>query len=217
MALRVLIAGSSGLVGSKLLEQCLKHKQVAAVHTVGRSPGMLQHPKLDEYLVDFNHAAPFSGLPASDVVFCCLGTTLAKAGSRGAFRQVDHDYVLALAKWAQAAGCPAFHLISAVGADATSAIFYSRVKGEVEQEVKALNFKTTVIYQPSLLIGGRKDRRIGEAIAQRTLPLLSPFLFGPLALYKSITAEQLANTMLGTALNPRQGVRTLSGNDLFTS
>ncbi|MBI1191951.1 MAG: NAD-dependent epimerase/dehydratase family protein [Bacteroidetes bacterium] len=217
MALRVLIAGSSGLVGSKLLEQCLEHREIAAVKTVGRSPGMLQHTKLNEYLVDFDHESPFVGLDCPDAVFCCLGTTLAKAGSQEAFKKVDHDYVLALAKWAREAGCPAFHLVSAVGADAASPIFYSRVKGQVELAVKALNFRSTVIYQPSLLIGPRKDRRIGEAIAQRTLPLFSPLLLGRLAHYKPITAKQLATTMLHQALKPLQGVHTLLGQDLFSS
>ena len=217
MALRVLIAGSSGLVGSKLLEQCLKHPDVAVVRTAGRSPGMLQHPKLEEYLVDFNQTAPFAGLPGVDAVFCCLGTTLANAGSRDAFKKVDHDYVMALATWAREAGCTAFHLVSAVGADAASPIFYSRVKGEVERDIKALNFRTTVIYQPSLLIGPRKDRRLGEAIAQRTLPLFSPLMVGPLALYKPITADQLATTMLRTALKPQQGVHVLFGHELFSA
>jgi uncharacterized protein YbjT (DUF2867 family) len=215
MAFSVVIAGSTGLVGKCLLDRCLEHPEIGVVRTVGRSPGMTQHAKLEEFLVDFDAPAAFAGLPTPDVVFCGLGTTLAKAGSREAFRRVDFDYVLALAHWARAAGCPAFHLISAVGADAASPVFYSRVKGEVEREVLALKFPETVIYRPSLLLGARKDRRFAEALAQRTMPLFSPLLVGKLATYKPIAAGQLASTMVRRALLRQKGAQVLAGEELF--
>jgi uncharacterized protein YbjT (DUF2867 family) len=215
MVWSVVIAGATGLVGKEVLNRCLEHTDIAVVRTVGRSPVMVQHPKLEAFLVDFEAPGAFEGLPSPDVVFCCLGTTMAKAGSREAFRRVDFDYVLALARWARAAGCPAFHLISAIGADAASPVFYSRVKGEVDRDVLALGFEETVVYRPSLLLGARQDRRVAEAVAQRAMPFFRPMFRGPLAPYRPIGAGQLASTMVQRALLRQKGAVVLAGDALF--
>ncbi|HKY34788.1 MAG TPA: NAD(P)H-binding protein [Polyangiaceae bacterium] len=171
-----LLAGATGLVGRELLKQIGEAPHYAHLHVLLRRPApqIESQPKVQARLVDFE-ALP--ELPAVDDVLIGLGTTIKVAGSQEAFRRVDHDYVVAVAKAARAAGARRLGLVSALGADASSRVFYNRVKGEAEQAVSALGYESVVIAQPSLLLGDRKalgqPTRRGETVAQRALRPLS--------------------------------------------
>jgi len=167
-----ILAGASGLVGGSLLRLLLDDPDYDRVVALGRRAPSIADPKLDAQVVDF---AALPGIVGTDA-FCCLGTTMRLAGSRAAFRQVDHDHVLAFAAAARQGGATRLALVSSVGADPTSGTYYLRVKGETERGVAALGFAGLDIFRPSLLLGPRQSRRPAEAVAQAVLPLLDPLL-----------------------------------------
>ena len=163
------VAGASGLVGSALVEALLADNAVGAVHVLVRAekPDWHKHGGLIQHVVDYRSG--LAELPAVDDAYCCLGTTIKAAGSQEAFRAVDYDAALSFARAAHAAGATRMGLVSALGADPGSAVFYNRVKGEVEQAIAALGFQSMVIARPSLLLGDRgalgQPTRRGERIA----------------------------------------------------
>lgn len=162
-------AGATGLVGSELLPLLCEASEYGRVIALARRPVALVHPKLAVRAADFERLADVlrdvHGARRPLDVFCSLGTTIAAAGSQAAFRRVDFDYVLALARWAKAAHARRFVVVSALGANAASAAFYNRVKGETEQALRALGLASLVILRPSLLDGERVERRAGERLA----------------------------------------------------
>lgn len=163
---RVLLAGATGLVGSMLLQALLADGQVEQVHALSRRMLNISHPKLQVHIVDFNH---LPALPEVDEVYLALGTTIKVAGSQDAFRAVDLNANLAVARAAVAAGARRVGLVSAVGASARSSTFYNRVKGELEDALKTLDLLALVIAQPSLLLdkrdGLQQPPRLGERFA----------------------------------------------------
>jgi uncharacterized protein YbjT (DUF2867 family) len=142
------VAGATGLVGRAILQGLLADNSVAAVHTLGRRPLPLEHPKLTQHAVDFKTGL-LPSLPAVDEAFLALGTTIKVAGSQEAFRAVDHDANLAVARAVRAQGTRRLGLVSAMGADPRSRIFYNRVKGETERDLIALGFEGLAIARPS--------------------------------------------------------------------
>jgi uncharacterized protein YbjT (DUF2867 family) len=214
-----LLAGATGLVGREILQGLLADDSVAAVHALGRRELQLQHPKLTQHRVDF--AAPSTGsgqaLPALFRVgeaFIALGTTIKVAGSQEAFRAVDFDAVVAVAKAAKAAGATRLGVVSAMGAHPRSKVFYSRVKGEMEQAVAALGFETLVIARPSLLVGDREalgqPARAGEEIGVKVSRWFSPLI--P-ANYRPIEAKQVARALIG-AVRTTQGRRVMMSGEM---
>lgn len=207
----VLLAGASGLVGRELLAGLLADASVGAVHTLGRRALDMTDPKLTHHIVDFKALPP---LPRVDEVYLALGTTIKVAGSREAFRAVDYDANLAVAKSALAAGARRAGLVSAMGADARSSIFYSRVKGELEQSLATLGFDALVIARPSMLAGDRtslgQPERGGEKLALRFTNALRPLI--P-ANYRSIAARDVARTLL-SELPRAHGVRVLPSGEM---
>lgn len=175
----ILLAGATGLVGSRVLA-LLPDAVPVGRRATGR-PG--------EIVADF---AALLALPAADVAICALGTTIRMAGSQAAFRAVDHDAVLAFAHAAKAAGVTRFIVVTAVGADADSSVFYSRVKGEVERDLTGIGFARLDIIQPGLILGPRVERRPVEAFFQAVMPLFNPLLVGGLARYGGIGADTVA-------------------------
>lgn len=169
---RVAVAGATGLIGSELLRLLLEDPSVAEVHAIGRRLPDLSHPKLIGHVVDFS-AMP--ALPSLDEVYLALGTTIKVAGSRAAFRSVDFEASLAVAKAAAAAGAQRCGVVSAMGAQARSGIFYNRVKGELEDALAALSFEALVIARPSLLTGNRTALGQPSRRAERFGQILSPF------------------------------------------
>lgn len=195
---RVLLAGGTGLVGGLLTERLLARSQVSLVSLVRSPRRPVERPTDFEGLVA-DPAAAVAGKTV-DVGVSCLGTTIRAAGSRAAFRRVDHDYVLAVARAARAGGARRFVLVSSVGAGGRG--FYLSVKGEVEAAVAALGFERVDLVRPGLLLGERRERRPGERLAQAAAPLLSPLLRGPLARYGAIPAATVAaaiETLIGGA------------------
>ena len=208
----VLIAGASGLVGREILQGLLADDSVAAVHSLSRRELDVAHPKLTWHRVDFSRALP--ALPSVGEAFVALGTTIKVAGSQEAFRAVDFDAVLAVAKAAQAAGATRLGVVSAMGADPRSKIFYNRVKGEMEAALSALGFETLVIARPSLLAGNREalgqPARRGEEIGVKVSRWLSPLIPGD---YRPIEAKRVARALL-RAVKTTQGHRVMLSGEM---
>lgn len=191
---RALLAGATGLVGQALLEGLLADPTVSEVVCVGRRPPSVAHPKLKTVLTEFPALPP---LPAVDEAYLALGTTLRAAGSRQAFRAVDFDASVAVGQAARAAGATRIGVVSAMGADPASPIFYNRVKGEFEAAIRLLEFSTTVIARPSLLLGERsrlgQPARAGERLATSLAQWLRPLVPSN---YLPIAATDVASALL---------------------
>ncbi len=206
MTRTALVAGPTGLVGQHLLQRLLLDPAYTAVRALSRRPLDLRHERLQVVQTDFYHLPSLGAALQVDDVFCCLGTTLNKAGSRAAFEDVDYRMVIELANATQAAGAHQFIAVSAVGASTRSPAFYNRVKGRMEAAVSALNFAAVHIVRPSLLLGSRGEKRPSEEFAQKVSPLLSPLFVGPLLRYRPVAAEDVAEAMLRLALRGEHGV-----------
>lgn len=206
-AQRVLLAGASGLVGRELLAALLADPAAAHVHAIGRRPLTTRHPQLSSHVVDF---AALPALPAVDTAYIALGTTIKAAGSQAAFRALDFDAVVAVARAAQTAGATRLGLISAMGADAHSRVFYNRVKGETEQAVCALGFACTVIARPSMLEGDRSTlnqaARPGERWLQAVMRALRPITPANL---RAIAARDVAVGLIDAVRTRGPGVHVL--------
>lgn len=164
MRRHALVAGATGLVGHSLVQLLLDDADTMSVVALTRRPLAIPHPKLVEAEVDFAHLSDCV-LPEVDDYYCCLGTTIRQAGSRDAFREVDLEYAVTIARMALAAGATRCYVVSALGANPSSRVFYNRVKGEVEVELGRLPFRTVVAFRPSLLMGERTHGRAGERAA----------------------------------------------------
>ncbi|WP_418316188.1 NAD(P)H-binding protein [Piscinibacter sakaiensis] len=205
----VILAGATGLVGREILQRLLADPTVIAVHSLGRRKPALQHAKLTSHVVDFG-ALP--AMPPSDEVYLALGTTIKVAGSQKAFRAIDYDANLAVAKSALAAGATRLGLVSAMGADSNSKVFYSRVKGELEDVLSKMPFEGAVIARPSMLVGNREALgqpiRRGEMLAA-ALGKAAGFLIP--ANYKPIAASAVATALLSTVPSANGRTVLLSG------
>lgn len=201
-----LIAGASGLVGGHCLNLLLKSNRYSEVISIGRRDLPIIHPKLDQKVVDFDDLKSYAHDLAADDVFCCLGTTIKKAGSKEAFYKVDHTYVTKLAEVCKSRITTQFLVVSAMGADKSSLIFYNRVKGEMERDLQQMELNTVHIFRPSLLLGEREEQRAGEDFAAKVMQPLSKFMVGPLHKYKPIEAESVAKAMLYAASQNLSGV-----------
>lgn len=201
------IAGASGLVGGHALDLALADPAFSQVVSMGRRPSGRESSKLVERSVDFSALDP-GDAPAPTVALCALGTTIGKAGSKEAFRAVDHDAVLAFAKAAKDRGAQCFVVVTALGANATSMVFYNRVKGEVEAALRAMAWPSLVIAQPSLLLGDRSESRPAERVSivlsRAFAPLLKPFAGRP------IEASAVARAVIDAARTQPAGVNVLS-------
>jgi uncharacterized protein YbjT (DUF2867 family) len=201
----VLLAGATGLTGEHLLDRLLNEPTISRVLAPSRRP-LAKHPHLDNPVGD-----PAVFLPQLngrvDIAYCCLGTTIKQAGSEQAFRAVDLDMVVAFAKRAREMGARHLIVISALGADRRSSIFYNRVKGEMEYALRAQDWPQLTICRPSLLLGERTEPRLGEKVAGP----LSRLIPGK---YHGIEACQLARAMWRLALEEQDGVRIVESDEL---
>jgi uncharacterized protein YbjT (DUF2867 family) len=218
-SLRVLLAGATGLVGAHALKALLADPAVGEVRALVRrelSPSQLlgheagataEHlPGIDKLRIcvaNFDRLEAHADWFAVDWVFCGLGTTIKQAGSQPAFRQVDFDYPLQIAQLAKAQGARRFLLVSALGANARSKVFYSRVKGELEEAIKALGFEHTSVAQPSFLAGERRQPRLGEGLALKLGFLMPPR-------YKPVPARHVALALLASGRRGEPGWHVLS-------
>lgn len=204
--IRVLLAGATGLVGGHCLTKLLADHDVDHVTALTRRPLEQSHSKLTVQVVDFDHLRDQIRTIEADAALCCLGTTHRAAGSPEAFAKVDHIYVAELAKLAAAKGVVRFVLVSAVGADPSSPVFYNRVKGRAEAAVSELNFKAVHLLRPSLLLGARAEARPVEDWSKQLAPLWSLFAWGPFGHYRPVSAEIVAEKMVELAKSHQEGV-----------
>jgi uncharacterized protein YbjT (DUF2867 family) len=209
-----LIAGASGLVGSHCLQLLLHSPRYNKVIAVGRKKLDISHPKLQQIIVDFDDLEKHRHSLTVDDVYCCLGTTIKQAGSKENFRKVDYTYVVNLAKITSTHFASQFLVVSALGADADSRIFYNKVKGEMEEAVKKLPFTAVHIFQPSLLLGERQEKRFGEQAAAVFMKGAGFLFNGPLRKYKGIPAKSVAKAMLEAAKQDGGGVLVHSSEQM---
>ena len=202
-----LLVGATGLVGQQCLRLLTQDPAVGSVRVLVRRPLAVDSPKVQVCVADFDRLETHADWLAADWVFCALGTTIAKAGSRAAFRQVDFDYPLQVAQLAKAQGAKRFLLVSATGADAKSKVFYSRVKGEREEAIAAIGFESVTFARPSLLAGERDEVRIAERIGLKFGWLLPER-------YRPVQARQVAQGLVNAAKSGRPGVHGLTNIEL---
>ena len=209
------IIGSTGLTGSFLVRKLLAGAAVTKVISVARRPLEIANAKLAEILVrDLAELASIESTIRGELYFCCLGTTIKAAGSKENFEKVDHDAVVAFARSAKAHDPRSFTLVSAMGANASSMFFYNRVKGRTENDVKAVGLRSLIIFRPALLVGPRREFRLAESIASKTLVPLSRVL--PTGIRKRFItpAETLAERMLAKAKAAPAGVHVIEAKDI---
>lgn len=195
-----ILIGATGLVGGHCLDQLLQSPAYSKVVAVSRRPVPVKHKKLVRVETPSfeNLGAALEGVKADDA-FCCLGTTIRQAGTKAEFHRVDYGYALEFAHRVLRNGARHFLLVSAIGAQARSPIFYNRVKGLLEKDVIALGFPETSIFRPSLLVGDRSDVRPAEAISTRLSAMIAPFLRGPLRSMHPIMGADVAAAMVACA------------------
>ncbi len=204
----VVVIGATGLVGSALVQELTDDPQVTEIRILSRRALSYASDKIKVIQTDLSQPEP-SAFDNATALYCGIGTTRKKTPDQKQYIAIDHGITIAAAKAAKSKGVSEVHLISAVGADVKSNIFYSRLKGEIERDLIALNLDRTLIYQPSILIGPRAEKRFGEKIAQILSPVFDLFLIGKLQKYHSISAKELAVTMHRFSFNARQGVQVL--------
>lgn len=209
------IAGASGLIGSRLLEQLLGSPEYSRVISIGRRKLTLKDEKLEQVLSDFSDLKKYDFWTETRVVFCCIGTTMKKAGSKEAFRRVDYEIPVRLAEAASLADAQ-FHLVSSIGASAESSNFYLHTKGETEAFLRNAGLRSVHIYRPSLLLGKRSEFRFGEKLGIWLYGAFSWLMLGPLRKYKGIQASRVAAAMLYFSLcKPEAGVFVHENNELL--
>ena len=202
-----LFAGASGFVGGYLLQYLLETPEVGRIFAISRRPLGREHSRLANRIVQFDKLqSQLQGI-ICQVALCCLGTTLREAGSQEEFRKVDFDYVLSFAAAAKAAHAQRFIVVSSVGANPQSKNFYLRTKGEMEAALATVGFPALDIFQPSMLLGWRRQTRPLELAASLAMPLVNPLLFGTREQYRGIPARTVAAAMAAATRSVRKGLQ----------
>lgn len=209
-----LVIGATGLVGRELVTTLLDSNEFAKVIVWVRTSMGIQHSKLRESFPDFEQLDR-EPIPSDvDCIFCCLGTTIKKAKTKEAFRKVDYTYPLMLAENAKQHQVRQFLIISAMGADETSHVFYSKTKGQLETALKQLQLNSLTIFRPSLLLGDRQEFRLGEGLAA-SVSKVCPFVFkGPLKKYKPVQGKMVAEAMYICALQDKKGINSVASHEI---
>lgn len=210
-----LVIGSSGLVGRQLIYQLLKNNSYKKVIALTRKDLVLAHPKLEQLMVDFNNIASIKHQLLADDIFCCIGTTKSKTPNPEQYTRIDHGIPIEIARYAKANGASQFVLVSAMGANEKSPVFYSRLKAKVEQDLQAVHFEALQIIRPALLMGARNEFRLFEKIFQWLFKPINLLMIGPLKAYKGIEAITVAKAMINIALQKPLGVHIWSNASLF--
>lgn len=209
------ILGSTGLTGSHLLNLLLDGEAYGKVISFVRKQTGISHPKLKEHVVDFDRLDTFKDLVQGDDLFCCLGTTIKKAGSQEAFKKVDLIYPITFARLAKANGIKHYLLISSMGANPNSKTFYLKVKGECEEQLKQFQFESTSIFEPSLLLGKRQEFRLGEWISQHLMKFFSFLMVGKLRKYRAIESSDVAKAMYTVAQRREKGAQVIKLDEIL--
>ena len=210
--MKALIIGATGATGKDLVTQLLADDTYSEVHCFVRKPLTLTHPKLHAHVVDFETPEAWADLLRGDVAFSCLGTTLAVAGSKEAQWRVDYDYQYNFAEHCRNNGVPTFVLISAAGAKAPSKLFYNRMKGQLEDAIKALGFPSLFIFQPSVLVRKGSDRK-GEQLGLKMIVFLNKL--GLFKRYRPMPTAILAQRMRREVATSNKGIHTFTLDEIF--
>jgi uncharacterized protein YbjT (DUF2867 family) len=214
MTKKAIIVGASGLIGSKLLDILLTQPDYGEVLSISRKKIKSANTKLKQLIVEFEHLDQFEESITGNVIFCCLGTTKSQTPDEGEYRKIDHDYPVALADIALKNGIDEYHLVSAIGANSESSNFYTKLKGNTEEDIKKLGLPSLHIYEPSVLIGYRKKTRPLESVAIVVMKIIGPFLLGRLKKYRAIKADDVAKAMYKQSLKNKVGVFTYTSDKI---
>lgn len=211
-----IIAGASGLIGSQLLNNLLESNQYDKIVALVRKEIPIQSPKLIQVLVDYNNLHLINDYLKCDDVFCCLGTTIKKAGSQAEFYKVDFKYCLNLAIETHKNGASNFYLVSSLGANPKSKVFYSNVKGKLENAINNIGFNSYYIFRPSILLGNRNEFRLGEKIMQMIMKPISKLMVGNMKKYAATESKQLAKAMYYLAIsNNKKGTQIITNEQML--
>lgn len=208
------VLGATGLIGSEVVKQLLNDDGFTKVRVLVRRPLEINHPKLETVITNFSNYEEYkSNLGKGDCIFSCIGTTNAKVkGDKALYRTIDFDIPVNAARFGKEAGFQQFLLVSAAGADSSSRIFYSRLKGEVEEVIATFNYNSFHIFRPSLLLGNRKEKRLGESISKFFMKLFNAVTPGK---YKSIHASVVAAAMIRAAKKDSKGAAVYYYSDMI--
>ncbi|TVR77971.1 MAG: NAD-dependent epimerase/dehydratase family protein [Chitinophagaceae bacterium] len=209
-----LVIGSTGLIGQHLTKLLLENPDFESVKVFVRKKSTLYHPKLKQIVTDFENPDSYREQLSGDYLFCCLGTTRKKAGSKAAFKKVDYDYPVNFARIALENNVKKMMIVTAIGANSQSTFFYSKVKGEVEDSLKLMDFDQLFVFQPSLLLGERKEKRFLENLTAYVLKLSSFALTGFLSKYRPIPAEVVAASMIDKTDIKERGIFVYQSNNI---
>lgn len=201
-----LIFGATGLVGGHLLRELMEDSRYKTIHIFSRREMKSPSDKVVVHVVDFKKPESFRHLIEGDELFCALGTTIRKAGSKQDFLFVDYEIPVYLAAAASKNQVGKFLIVTSMGADAKSFFFYNRVKGQIEAAVQKYSFKQVAILRPSLLLGEREEQRLGEDIGKLMMNIFSPLMIGPARQYRAIAGKTVAKAMVAIANSPQQQV-----------
>lgn len=207
MSKKAIVVGGSGLIGGELIKILTATNEYQEIVLISRKKiHRVSNYKIHQEIIDFDKLSEHEDLIKGDVLFCCLGSTRKKTPDLTVYTKIDHDYPVQLAQLALKNNVTQYHYVSALGADAGSSNFYTKMKGETERDLKKVGLKGLFIYQPSLLTGNRKEKRIVEKIAIPIMKVVNLFLIGGLNKYRSIPAERVARVMVRKSLKDKEGI-----------
>lgn len=208
-----IVIGATGLVGKELVKQLLQHAATEKVKVFSRRPTGIHHPLIEEHLIHFDNPDEWSGKVTGDVLYSTLGTTLKQAGSKEAQYKVDYTYQYDFAQIASQNKVPVYVLVSSMGANPDSSLFYPRMKGELDQAVQKLPFGSCVIMRPSILVGEREKKRFAETMAHQVMKVVTRFV---LKKYKPIAGTEVARAMIVSSLeDPKPGTALYEAGAIF--
>lgn len=205
----VLVVGATGLVGAEIVRQLAADASVQRIVVISRRPLVDRPARVESHIVDFDRLHEHASLFAVDQIFCALGTTIKQAGSQAAFRQVDFEYPLAVARLGLKGGARHFLLVSALGANSESGIFYNRVKGELEDQLRSLGYRSVSIARPSLLLGKREEFRLMERVGM----VIGELVPGR---YRPVQAEAVAKSLVTAAQIDAPGLHIIESEEIRT-
>lgn len=206
------VIGGSGLVGQQLILQLLDHHEFEKVRSFVRRPSGMSHPKLEEIIIDFDQRHIWKPLVQGDVLFSTLGTTIKKAKTKENQYKVDFSYQFEFAWSAFENNVPDYVLVSSMGADPKSGVFYSRMKGELEEAVSIISFRKLIIFRPSILEGNRTEKRMGEQIGLAISHIVTQFM---LKKYRPTPVDMLAKKMISSSIDSFVGTRIIEGTEIL--
>jgi len=212
--MKITIIGGTGLIGKQVIKLACQDDFFTQINAIARSPLPHKDPKINELIINFDDLSHQLKDLKAQVLICTLGTTRKVTPDKKDYRKIDLEYTLSAAEMALKNGCEQIHLISSIGANEKSIVFYSALKGEIERLISQLPFKSTFIYRPSVLMGKRDSTRIMEYITQGFLSLTNPLLIGPLKKYRGISANEIAMKILHEIKKNEGGLHVFESNEI---